>query len=83
MSLNSGVSECFFFVIYNYYSKHLYTYNKTESIFNKILAEIKKLNKEAVEYISKFLYKRLISYIVKLARYGHITFSIQKSQNEA
>ena len=33
-------------------------YAKTESAFNKDLAEIQKLNKEAVEYISKLLQER-------------------------
>lgn len=58
-------------------------YAKTEFAFNRVLAEIKELNGEAAEYISKLPQERRVPYAVKSARYGHITSNIQESQNAA
>lgn len=58
-------------------------YAKTESAFDRVLAEIKELNGEAAEYILKLPRERWVSYAVKSARYGHITSNIQESQNTA
>lgn len=58
-------------------------YAKTESAFDRVLAEIKELNDEAAEYISRLQRERWVPYAVKSARYGHITSNIQKSQNAA
>lgn len=58
-------------------------YAKTESAFDRVLAEIKELNGEAAEYILKLPRERWVPYAVKSARYGHITSNIQESQNTA
>ena len=58
-------------------------YAKTESAFDRVLAEIKELNEEAAEYISRLPQERWVPCAVKSARYGHIISNIQESQNAA
>lgn len=58
-------------------------YAITESVFDRVFAEIKELNVEAAEYILKLPWEQWVLYAVKSARYGHITSNIQESQNAA
>lgn len=58
-------------------------YAKTKSAFDKVLEEIKEMNKDAAEYISNLLRDRWVPYAINSSYYGQITSNIQESQNAA
>lgn len=58
-----------------------YAYAKIKSAFDKVLKEIKEMNKNATKYISNLPRDWWVPYAINSSCYGQITSNIQESQN--